>query len=213
MYTNSPLAGNILGYFRKDECRSIRSLKVETNSCSLRPVIWIGIFGVLDEVPSLAMPSMIPPVGYERVTKSALHFFILAHYSRGLVKHGIVAYFCWKQLFSNVVCTHGRKDNCASPEEETGCGHYFFSRDKTIFLEEDLDDSEDADLWFVLLLLLLLLVVVVASFGFGPDVVELLLLDEVDDEINIMRCGVLVVVIVVGTPRFVITLKLLEGRL
>ena len=88
-----------------------------------------------------------------------------------------------------------------------------FSRDKTIFLEEDLDDSEDADLWFVLLLLLLLLVVVVASFGFGPDVVELLLLDEVDDEINIMRCGVLVVVIVVGTPRFVITLKLLEGRL
>jgi hypothetical protein len=43
------------------------------------------IFGVLDEVlSSLAMPSMIPPVGYERVTKSALHFFILAHYSRGL---------------------------------------------------------------------------------------------------------------------------------
>ena len=83
---------------------------------------------------------------------------------------------------------------------------------KTIFLEEDSDDNEDADLWFVLLLLLLL-VVVVASFGFGPDVVELLLLDEVDDEINIMRCGVLVVVIVVGTPRFVITLKLLEGRL
>ena len=53
---------------------------------------------------------------------------------------------------------------------------------KTIFLEEDSDDNEDADLWFVLLLLLLLLVVVVASFGFGPDVVELLLLDEVDDE-------------------------------
>ena len=89
----------------------------------------------------------------------------------------------------------------------------FSPGDKTIFLEEDLDDSEDADLWFVLLLLLLLLVVVVASFGFGPDVVELLLLDEVDDEINIMRCGVLVVVIVVGTPRFVITLKLLEGGL
>lgn len=83
---------------------------------------------------------------------------------------------------------------------------------KTILLEEDSDDNEDADLWFVLLLLLLLLVVVVASFGFGPDVVELLLLDEVDDEINSMRCGVLVVVIVVGTPRFVITLKLLEGR-
>ena len=83
---------------------------------------------------------------------------------------------------------------------------------KTILLEEDSDDNEDADLRFVLLLLLLL-VVVVASFGFGPDVVELLLLDEVDDEINIMRCGVLVVVIVVGTPRFVITLKLLEGRL
>ncbi len=82
---------------------------------------------------------------------------------------------------------------------------------KTILFEEDLDDNEDADLWFVLLLLLLL-VVVVASFGFGPDVVELLLLDEVDDEINSMRCGVLVVVIVVGTPRFVITLKLLEGR-
>jgi hypothetical protein len=82
---------------------------------------------------------------------------------------------------------------------------------KTILLEEDSDDNEDADLWFVLLLLLLL-VVVVASFGFGPDVVELLLLDEVDDEINSMRCGVLVVVIVVGTPRFVITLKLLEGR-
>ena len=87
----------------------------------------------------------------------------------------------------------------------------FSPGDKTIFLEEDLDDSEDADLWFVLLLLLLL-VVVVASFGFEPDVVELLLLDEVDDEINSMRCGVLVVVIVVGTPRFVITLKLLEGR-
>jgi hypothetical protein len=83
---------------------------------------------------------------------------------------------------------------------------------KTIFLEEDSDDNEDADLWFVLLLLLLL-VVVVASFGFGPDVVELLLLKEVDDEINITRCGALVVVIVVGTPRFVITLKLLEGRL
>ena len=66
---------------------------------------------------------------------------------------------------------------------------------KTILLEEDSDDNEDADLWFVLLLLLLL-VVVVASFGFGPDVVELLLLDEVDDEINSMRCGVLVVVIV-----------------
>lgn len=82
---------------------------------------------------------------------------------------------------------------------------------KTILLEEDSDDNEDADLWFVLLLLLLL-VVVVASFGFEPDVVELLLLDEVDDEINSMRCGVLVVVIVVGTPRFVITLKLLEGR-
>jgi hypothetical protein len=82
---------------------------------------------------------------------------------------------------------------------------------KTILLEEDSDDNEDADLWFVLLLLLLL-VVVVASFGFGPDVVELLLLDEVDDEINSMRCGVLVVVIVVGTPRFVITLKLVEGR-
>jgi len=82
---------------------------------------------------------------------------------------------------------------------------------KTILLEEDSDDNEDADLWFVLLLLLLL-VVVVASFGFGPDVVELLLLDEVDDEINSMRCGVLVVVIVVGTPKFVITLKLLEGR-
>jgi hypothetical protein len=82
---------------------------------------------------------------------------------------------------------------------------------KTILLEEDSDDNEDADLRFVLLLLLLL-VVVVASFGFGPDVVELLLLDEVDDEINSMRCGVLVVVIVVGTPRFVITLKLLEGR-
>ena len=83
---------------------------------------------------------------------------------------------------------------------------------KTILFKEDLDDNEDADLWFVLLLLLLL-VVVVASFGFGPDVVELLLLDEVEDEINIMRCGVLVVVIVVGTPRFVITLKLLEGGL
>jgi hypothetical protein len=66
---------------------------------------------------------------------------------------------------------------------------------KTILLEEDSDDNEDADLRFVLLLLLLL-VVVVASFGFGPDVVELLLLDEVDDEINSMRCGVLVVVIV-----------------
>jgi hypothetical protein len=66
---------------------------------------------------------------------------------------------------------------------------------KTILLEEDSDDNEDADLWFVLLLLMLL-VVVVASFGFGPDVVELLLLDEVDDEINSMRCGVLVVVIV-----------------
>ena len=66
---------------------------------------------------------------------------------------------------------------------------------KTILFEEDLDDNEDADLWFVLLLLSLL-VVVVASFGFGPDVVELLLLDEVDDEINSMRCGVLVVVIV-----------------
>lgn len=87
----------------------------------------------------------------------------------------------------------------------------FSPRVKTILLEEDSDDNEDADLWFVLLLLLLL-VVVVASFGFGPDVVELLLLDEVDDEINSMRCGVLVVVIVVGTPRFVITLKLLEGR-
>ena len=45
-----------------------------------------------------------------------------------LVKHGIVAHFCWKQLFSNVVCTHWRKDNCASLEEETVCGHYFFSR-------------------------------------------------------------------------------------
>ncbi len=87
----------------------------------------------------------------------------------------------------------------------------FSPRVKTILLEEDSDDNEDADLWFVLLLLMLL-VVVVASFGFGPDVVELLLLDEVDDEINSMRCGVLVVVIVVGTPRFVITLKLLEGR-
>ena len=87
----------------------------------------------------------------------------------------------------------------------------FSPRVKTILLEEDSDDNEDADLWFVLLLLLLL-VVVVASFGFEPDVVELLLLDEVDDEINSMRCGVLVVVIVVGTPRFVITLKLLEGR-
>ena len=42
------------------------------------------------------------------------------------------------------------------------------------------------------------------SFGFGPDVVELLLLDEVDDEINIMQCGVLVVVIVVGTRRTII---------
>ncbi len=87
----------------------------------------------------------------------------------------------------------------------------FSPRVKTILLEEDSDDNEDADLWFVLLLLMLL-VVVVASFGFEPDVVELLLLDEVDDEINSMRCGVLVVVIVVGTPRFVITLKLLEGR-
>jgi len=71
----------------------------------------------------------------------------------------------------------------------------FSPRVKTILLEEDSDDNEDADLWFVLLLLMLL-VVVVASFGFGPDVVELLLLDEVDDEINSMRCGVLVVVIV-----------------
>jgi len=71
----------------------------------------------------------------------------------------------------------------------------FSPRVKTILLEEDSDDNEDADLWFVLLLLLLL-VVVVASFGFEPDVVELLLLDEVDDEINSMRCGVLVVVIV-----------------
>jgi hypothetical protein len=39
-----------------------------------------------------------------------------------------VAHFCWKQLFSNVVCTHWRRDNCASLEEETVCGHYFFSR-------------------------------------------------------------------------------------
>ena len=83
---------------------------------------------------ALTMSSVIPAVGFDRISKTTCHLGILPDYCRGLVKDGIGTHLRGQQFLPNVVRAHGCEGECPGIEEETGGGHDFFARSENDFV-------------------------------------------------------------------------------